>query len=116
PERGAVTFSGDGNISVLGAGDRPNDIQLICQLKLVNPQQGDLVRGGDGLFRAANGQAAQADPEVRMMAGFVEKSNVNPAVAMVGMIANARRFDMQMKVIQDAGSNAERANSILSTN
>ncbi|NYT87067.1 flagellar basal-body rod protein FlgF [Pollutimonas harenae] len=116
PERGAVTFSGDGQISVLGAGDRPNDIQLIGQLKLVNPQPDGLLRGGDGLFRAANGQAAPADPQVRMIAGFVEKSNVNPAEAMVGMIANARRFEMQMKVIQDASSNAERANSILSTN
>src|SRR3546814_10219033 len=115
PERGAVTFSGDGQISALGAGDRPNDIQLIGQRKLVNPQAADLARGGDGLFRAANGQPAQADPEVRMIAGFVEKSNVNPAEAMVGMIANARRFEMQMKVIQDASSNAERANSILST-
>src|SRR3546814_2860748 len=36
PERGAVTFSGDGQISALGAGDNPNDIQLLGQLKLVN--------------------------------------------------------------------------------
>ncbi len=116
PERGAVTFSGDGQISALGAGDNPNDIQLIGQLKLVNPPAGEMVRGDDGLFRVAGGQAAQADPQVRMIAGFVEKSNVNPAEAMVGMIANARRFEMQMKVIQDASANAERANSILSTN
>ncbi|MFW7342472.1 flagellar basal-body rod protein FlgF [Pollutimonas sp. H1-120] len=116
PERGAVTFSGDGQISALGAGDNPNDIQLIGQLKLVNPPAADMVRGDDGLFRVAGGQAAQADPQVRMIAGFVEKSNVNPAEAMVGMIANARRFEMQMKVIQDASANAERANSILSTN
>ncbi|HWK70740.1 flagellar basal-body rod protein FlgF [Pollutimonas sp. M17] len=116
PERGAVTFSGDGQISALGAGDNPNDIQLIGQLKLVNPPAAQMVRGDDGLFRVAGGQAAQADPQVRMIAGFVEKSNVNPAEAMVGMIANARRFEMQMKVIQDASANAERANSILSTN
>jgi flagellar basal-body rod protein FlgF len=32
---------------------------------------------------------------------------------MVGLISNARQFEMQMKVIQDAGVNAERANSIL---
>ena len=116
PERGAVTFSGDGQISALGAGDNPNDIQLLGQLKLVNPPAANMVRGDDGLFRVAGGQAAQADPQVRMIAGFVEKSNVNPAEAMVGMIANARRFEMQMKVIQDASANAERANSILSTN
>jgi flagellar basal-body rod protein FlgF len=89
---------------------------MLGQLKLVNPPAASLVRGDDGLFRTAGGEAAQADPQVRMVAGFVEKSNVNPAEAMVGMIANARRFEMQMKVIQDASANAERANSILSSN
>lgn len=116
PDRGTVTFSGDGQISALGAGDNPSDIQLIGQLKLVNPDPAQLERGDDGLFRLAGGEAAQADPQVRMTSGFVEKSNVNAAEAMVGMIANARRFEMQMKVIQDASSNEERANSILSSN
>ena len=116
PDRGSVTFSSDGQITALGAGDNPNDIQMIGQLKLVNPPVGSMVRGDDGLFRTAGGQAAQADPRVRMISGFIEKSNVNPAEAMVGMIANARRFEMQMKVIQDASTNAERANSILSSN
>lgn len=116
PDRGSVTFSSDGQITALGAGDNPNDIQMIGQLKLVNPPAGGMVRGDDGLFRVAAGQAVQADPQVRMVSGFIEKSNVNPAEAMVGMIANARRFEMQMKVIQDASSNAERANSILSSN
>ena len=49
-----------------------------------------------------------------MVSGFVERSNVNPAEAMVTMIANARLFDMQMQVIKEATSNADRANSILS--
>lgn len=116
PDRGTVTFSGDGQISALGAGDNPKDIQLLGQLKLVNPPAAQMERGDDGLFRVAGGQAAQADPRVRMVSGFVEKSNVNAAEAMVGMIANARRFEMQMKVIQDASTNEERANSILSSN
>ncbi len=116
PERGSVTFTSDGTITALGAGDNPADIQVMGQLKLVNPPVGDLVRGDDGLYRLAGGQAAPADAAVRMVAGFVEKSNVSAAESMVGMIANARRFEMQMKVIQDASSNAERANSILSSN
>jgi flagellar basal-body rod protein FlgF len=33
---------------------------------------------------------------------------------MVGMIANARRFEQQMQVIQQSDRNAERANGILS--
>lgn len=115
PDRGTLTFSTDGQVTGLGAGDNPNDIQALGRLKLVNPPVDRLVRSDDGLFRLAGGQVAQADPAVRMVSGFVEKSNVNPAEAMVGMIANARRYELQMKVISDASSNAERANSILSS-
>src|SRR5690606_5952453 len=108
PERGIITFSVDGQISALGAGDNPNDLQMLGQLKSVNPAAEGLQRGDDGLFRQADGQVAQQDPQVRLVSGFLEKSNVNPAEAMVGMIANARRFELQMKIIQDASTNAER--------
>ncbi|MFT0851142.1 flagellar basal-body rod protein FlgF [Achromobacter sp. F4_2707] len=114
PERGTMTFSDDGQITVIGAGDNPNDIQNIGIVKMVNPPVENLVRGEDGLFRLADGTAAPADEQVRMVSGFVERSNVNPAEAMVTMIANARLFEMQMKVIQEAKTNAERANGILS--
>lgn len=114
PERGTLTFSDDGQITVLGAGDNPNDIQNIGQVKLVNPPRNELVRGGDGLFRLGNGNVAQPDPQVRMVSGHVERSNVNPAEAMVSIIANARLFEMQMQVIQQANTNAERANGLLS--
>ncbi len=116
PERGTVTFSEDGQITVLGAGDNPNDIQNIGQVKLVNPPAESMVRGDDGLFRVggAAGEVAEPDPAVRMVSGFVEQSNVSPAEAMVAMIANARLFEMQMQVIKEASTNAERGNSILS--
>lgn len=114
PERGTLTFSDDGQISVIGAGDNPNDVQNIGQVKMVNPPTEQLVRGEDGLFRLPGGEAAPADPGVRLVSGFVERSNVNPAEAMVTMIANARLFEMQMRVIQEAKTNADRGNSILS--
>lgn len=116
PDRGTVTFSGDGTITALGAGDNPADIQVLGQLKLVNPPQAGMQRGDDGYFRTDPGVVpfVAADPAVRMVSGFVEKSNVSAAETMVALIENARRFEMQMKVIQDAGSNAQQANSILS--
>lgn len=116
PERGTLTFGVDGAINVLGAGENPREIQMIGQLKLVNPPEEQLVRGDDGLFRLPQGAAAPADPAIGVVSGFIEKSNVSVAETMVGMINNARRFEMQMKIIRDASGNEERANSILSTN
>lgn len=119
PERGSITFTPDGAITALGAGDNPNDIQNIGQLKLVNPPRETMQRGDDGLFRFVEGGnpgAAPADPKVRVASGFIEKSNVSAAESMIGLIRNGRMFEMQMKVIQDADRNAERANGILSSN
>lgn len=116
PDRGAVTYSTDGQVSAIGAGDNPNDIQLVGQFKLVNPNPNELVRGADGWFRMADGANTLPDDRVSIAPGFLEKSNVNPAEAMVAMITNTRRFEMQMKVISDASSREEKANSILSTN
>lgn len=116
PDRGIVTITSDGTISGIGAGDNPNDIQNVGQLKLTKPQTNALVRGEDGYFRAdPNVQPfVPADPDVRVISGYVESSNVSAAETMVALIENARRFEMQMKIIRDAGSNAQQANSILS--
>ncbi|MFQ6688969.1 flagellar biosynthesis protein FlgF, partial [Bordetella pertussis] len=54
-----------------------------------------------------------ADPSQRLLSGVLEGSNASPMGAMVGMIQNARRFEMQMQVIREADKNAERANGIL---
>jgi len=116
PERGTLTIASDGTISALGAGDNPRDVQRVAQLKLANPPASDLLRGDDGLFRLSQGGSAPAQTGITVASGFVEKSNVSASAAMVGMIANARHFEMQMKVIRDASTNEERANSILSSN
>ncbi len=120
PEGASLTFSSDGTITALGAGDPPNNIVALGQLKLVNPPEQSLVHGDDGVFRmplGADGQPAAplpADPLVRIVSGAIEASNVSPVAAMVGMIDNARRFEMQMKVIQHADTNAQQANALLS--
>ncbi|EFG4009625.1 flagellar biosynthesis protein FlgF, partial [Escherichia coli] len=56
----------------------------------------------------------QADPTLRVMSGGLEGSNVNVVAAMSDMIASARRFEMQMKVISSVDDNAGRANQLLS--
>src|SRR5690606_17765888 len=109
----------DGTITAVGAGDPPNNILNLGRLKLVSPPEQALQRGDDGVFRLAqaDGQPAPplpADPALRVTPGVLEGSNVSPVKAMVGMIENARRFEMQMQVISEADKNAERANGLLS--
>jgi len=113
PPTSKIAINQDGSVAAVSNLD-PRDSQQVGALKLVNPPAGGLVRGGDGLFRTAGGQPAQMDESLRIIPGFVEKSNVSPAEAMTAMISNARQFEMQMKVIQNASTNEERGNSILS--
>jgi len=115
-----IQFDRNGGINSRPNGGRPRDLQRVAQIKLVNPDPATLVRGGDGLFRSvgANGQAqvTPADPQVRVIGGALEGSNVSAAENMVGLIENARRFEMHMKMVADANQNEQKANSILSMN
>lgn len=116
PPGSSLVVADDGTVTALGAGDPVVGAAQVGRLKLVNPLATELVRGDDGLFRMQPGGAApQADPRVRLLAGAIEGSNVNPVEVMVAMIANARRFEMQMKTVQTAESNDQQANKLLSS-
>lgn len=115
PPGAALMITGDGLVSALGPGGTATGAAEVGRLKLVNPPAGDMVRGDDGLFRMRPGAApAEADRAVRLLTGALEGSNVNPIQVMVDMIANARRFEMQMKTLQTAESNDQQANKLLS--
>ena len=120
PEGAEITIAADGTISALTPGDPPNTVSPIGKLKLVKATADEVVRGDDGMFRlsqaaqAARGGTRQADPTIRVMSGVLEGSNVKPVEAMTDMIASARRFEMQMKVISSVDENEQRANSLLS--
>lgn len=116
PPGSAMVVTSEGVVSAIGPGDPLTGAAEVGRLKLVNPPVADLVRGDDGLFRMQAGAApAQADPKVRLLTGALEGSNVNPVEVMVDMIANARRFEMQMKTLQTAESNDQQANKLLSS-
>ena len=83
------------------------------QRKLVHPREGILVRGDGGLFRTANNAPAQVDPNVVVVAGSIEASNVNPVSGLVNMISQSRAFEMQMKMLQTADTNEQSANQLL---
>ncbi|MEM6159708.1 flagellar basal body rod protein FlgF [Erwinia sp. P6884] len=120
PQGSEITIAADGSITALNPGDPPNATVQLGRLKLVKATGSEVIRGDDGLFRpnasaqAQRGAVLQNDPTIQVMPGVLEGSNVKPVDTMVDMIANARRFEMQMKVISSVDENEQRANQLLS--
>jgi fagellar hook-basal body proteins len=120
PEGSEITIAADGTISALNPGDPPNTVAPVGRLKMVKAQNSEIVRGDDGVFRltaqaqATRGPTLQADESIRLQSGVLEGSNVKPVAAMADMIASARRFEMQMKVISSVDENTQKANQLLS--
>lgn len=113
PENSEVTIGKDGSISVVSNGQY-NATTTISRIKLVNPVDADMVRGDDGLFRQKNGQPAAADANVNLASSVLESSNVNAVDALIGLIDQSRFFDMQVKLMQTADDNANRAAQVMS--
>ncbi|MDP3088738.1 MAG: flagellar basal body rod protein FlgF [Methylotenera sp.] len=110
----AVSIGKDGSISSVRNDTLPGPTNAIGRLKLVNPEESNLVRSNDGLFNTKDGSLALADANVVVVGGALESSNVNVVDAMVGMISLARQFEMQMKLVQSAENNANKASQLLS--
>ncbi|BBB66280.1 flagellar basal-body rod protein FlgF [Undibacterium sp. YM2] len=113
PPEVSIAIAKDGTVSTIPTGTKPNAVQVIGRLKLVNPPEENLVRGDDGLFKTKDGTAVDADPLVGVAGGMLENSNVNVVESMVNMINLARSFEMQMKLLQNAENNATKASQIL---
>jgi flagellar basal-body rod protein FlgF len=108
PANAAIDIGPDGTISATVGNQRP---QQVGRLKLVTPEA-PLLRGTDGLFRAADGELP-ADANARLQAGALEGSNVSPVETMVAMIAAARQFEHQMKMLQGAEQREQSAQKLL---
>ena len=113
PPEVSIAIAKDGTVSTVPSGTKPSAVQIIGRLKLVNPPEENLVRGDDGLFKTKDNIPADPDANVSVAGGMLEGSNVNVVEAMVSMINLARQFEMQMKLITNAESNANKASQIL---
>ncbi len=103
-----IEIASDGSISSTLGNARP---QQVGRLKLVTPEAA-LNRGTDGLFRASDGDL-NADATARVQSAALEGSNVSPVETMVAMIAAARQFEQQMKMLQGAEQREQGAAKLL---
>ncbi|MBC7729016.1 MAG: flagellar basal body rod protein FlgF [Microbacteriaceae bacterium] len=110
PQNAQVLIGSDGTVTATVQGNRP---QVVGRLKLVTPEA-PLQRGLDGLFRSAGGDL-EANPTARLLNEALEGSNVSPVESMVAMIAAARQFEQQMKMLQTAQEREQSATRLLSS-
>jgi flagellar basal-body rod protein FlgF len=109
----SILIGSDGTVSIKSASSKLPS--TAGQLKLVNPAPGSMVKGLDGMFRQKSGDPADVDPNVHVLNATLEGSNVNVVETMVGMIAAARQYEMQLKMLSTAEQNEQKASTVLST-
>ncbi len=109
PANAAVEIAPNGQITAAVGNGRP---QTVGRLKLVTPET-PMQRGEDSLFRAADGGDLPNDETARVQSGALEGSNVSPVETMVAMIAAARQFEQQMKMLQGAEAREQGAAKLL---
>jgi len=115
PPYESLTIGGDGTISIVPLGQPASTITEVGRLRVVDANTAQLVRGDDGLMRAANGTEPLPAAGTALTAGALEGSNVDATSMLVQMIQLARQFEMQVRVLHSGDENARSANSLLSS-
>lgn len=108
-----LDIAADGTLSIVPLGQDANALAVIDRIKLVNPPLDNLEKRLDGLITTKDGGAAVADASVRIASGTVEGSNVNSVSELINMIELARKFEMQVKLMETAENNDSSSATIL---
>ena len=108
-----IEIAGDGTISVIPRGQTATTLAVIDRIKMVNPDNTSIEKSTDGLFRKKDGTEVASDGGVRLISGGLETSNVNVVESMVKTIELARRFELQIKVMENAKVLDEASASIM---
>jgi len=100
-----LLIAADGSISIQPLGQPATSMVLVDRIKLVQPDEGTLYKGNDGLFHSRSGEPLEADGRVRLSSSTLESSNVNAIEAMVNLIEYSRSFEAQAKLMKAAEDN-----------
>jgi flagellar basal-body rod protein FlgF len=93
----SLRIARDGTLETRATDDGP--YAAVGRLRLVTPDPATLARGPDGLFRSPD---AAADPAATVTVAAIERSNVEPAAALVELVQQSRSFELQTKLLSAA--------------
>lgn len=113
PEFDKIEIGHDGTISVVVKGEKPDALAILDRIKLVNPEEGDIEKSLDGLFRLKEPGIAPPDANVRLLRGFLESSNVNPVSELTNILTLSRQFEMSLKMLKNAEENSQASARLL---
>jgi flagellar basal-body rod protein FlgF len=115
PPYQSLHIAGDGTVSIVPQGQPASTITEAGRIGVVQASTRDLVRGDDGLMRAAPGTTPAPATGPVLTAGALEGSNVDATSMLVSMIEMARQFETQVRLLHNVDQNAQSANSLLSS-
>ncbi len=93
---------GDGSITVQPEGQGPETQVQVGRLKLVRPEPAALEKDEAGMLRSRGGEALAPDPDVQVVSGFLESSNVNAVGELTEVLALARQFEIEVRMMRTA--------------
>ncbi len=108
-----IEITKDGGVNVLPRGAPATAMVEAARIKLVKPENQDMFKGNDGLFRRKDGEPAEVDPTVNLLSGAVEGSNVNAVAEMTYMINLQRQYELQVKMMKTAEDMDRQHNQVL---
>lgn len=113
PPAEKIDIAPDGTISIRPLGQAVNELAIVDQVKMINPENSDMEKGLDGLMRLKDGVGAEPDSTLQLVSGALESSNVNVVDSMVDMIELSRRYEIQVKMMKTAEEMEQGSTSIL---
>ncbi|MDF0605026.1 flagellar basal body rod protein FlgF [Neisseriaceae bacterium TC5R-5] len=116
PTGSSIQLGADGSVIAIPLSGTLRTPQLLGQIKMINPGPKEVYKGEDGLFRLNAGGIGVADPNVKLVSGVLESSNVNSVESLVQMISHARHYDLNIQAMQTAKQDDQQATQLLSMN
>jgi flagellar basal-body rod protein FlgF len=113
PPADKITLGSDGTITIQPQGQGAEVLSSIDRIKLVNPDYTELEKGLDGLVRRKDGGTEIPDASVNLQSGFLEASNVNAVDELTNIMALARQFEINVKMMKMIEENSSAATQVL---
>jgi flagellar basal-body rod protein FlgF len=114
-----VEIGQDGSIVVRPQGAPANFLEVVDRIKLVeSPDDHVMEKGKDALFRAPLDEFGQCgycelSPNVKIIKGALEASNVNPVHEMTAMLSLQKQFEMQSKLMKQAETLDQKSDTLM---